>query len=119
MSQHAVSTDASKRFDGLQGKTKRIGNLDFDAASHCLYPLAVHVVFCTKSRRKILADLGFLGETLCGVADSIGCAVIEFGGEADHIHFLLRYPPTANLSRVIGNLKSRSASAMLDKFGSF
>ncbi|PYU19100.1 MAG: hypothetical protein DMG32_25075 [Acidobacteria bacterium] len=37
----------------------------------------------------------------------------------DHIHFLLRYRPTTCLSAVIGTLKSRSASALLDRFGSF
>src|SRR5690242_15948807 len=119
MLQHTVNAEPCQRFNGLQGQTKRIGNLDFDTASHCVYHLAVHIVFCTKFRRKILTDLEFLRATLCSVADSIGCAVIEFGGEADHVHFLLRYPPTANLSAVIGTLKSRSASALLNRFGSF
>ena len=35
---------------------QRIGNLDFDCASHCVYHLAVHVVFCTKFRRHILIE---------------------------------------------------------------
>lgn len=118
MNQHAVNANTCERFDGLQGQCKHIGDLDFDTASHRVYHLAVHVVFCTKLRRKVLSDLGFLRTTLCEIADSIGCAVIEFGGDDDHIHFLLRYPPTANLSAVVGTLKSRSASVMLDKFGS-
>lgn len=29
---------------------KRIGNLDFDVASHCVYHLRTHVVLCTKFR---------------------------------------------------------------------
>jgi putative transposase len=45
--------------------------------------------------------------------------IIDFGGEEDHVHFLLRYPPTADLSSLIGTLKSKSAKALLDKFGSF
>jgi putative transposase len=119
MSQHAVNTNTCERFDGLQNKTKRIGNLDFDTASHCIYHLAVHLVFCAKFRRKILSDLGFLRSTLSDVARGLDCVVIEFGGESDHIHFLLRYPPTANLSAVVGTLKAKSASIMLDKLGSF
>jgi putative transposase len=46
------------------------------------------------------------------------CEVTETGGEADHIHFLLRYPPTANLSDLVGALKSKSSSRLLDQFGS-
>ncbi|PYU20499.1 MAG: IS200/IS605 family transposase [Acidobacteria bacterium] len=45
--------------------------------------------------------------------------MMEFAGEYDHIHFLLRYRPTTCLSAAIGTLKSRSASALLDRFGSF
>jgi putative transposase len=44
--------------------------------------------------------------------------VLEFNGEEDHIHMLLRYPPTVVLSSLVGALKSKSASAVLDRFGS-
>jgi putative transposase len=42
---------------------------------------------------------------------------MEWNGEEDHIHVLLRYPPTLALSDLIGALKSKSASAMLDRVG--
>ncbi|PYU19099.1 MAG: hypothetical protein DMG32_25070 [Acidobacteria bacterium] len=46
--------------------------------------MAVHVVFCTKFRRRILsADcLTFLRTSLGEIAADIGCAMIEFGGES-------------------------------------
>jgi putative transposase len=44
--------------------------------------------------------------------------VLEFNGEEDHIHMLLRYAPTLALSVIVGALKSKSASAVLDQFGS-
>lgn len=50
MSEHSIYAQSSKRLDGFQNKRKRIGNLDFDTASHCVYHLMVHVVFCTKFR---------------------------------------------------------------------
>jgi putative transposase len=34
------------------------------------------------------------------------------------VHFLLRYAPTTVLSDLVGALKSKSAAATLDKFGS-
>ena len=47
------------------------------------------------------------------------CEITEINGLEDHIHFLLRYPPTLCLSDAVGKLKSKSAGALLDKFGSF
>ena len=98
---------------------KRIGNLEFDRASHCVYHLTVHLVFCTKFRRHTLTAerLDFVNRSIRRIAEEFNCKVIEFGGESDHIHFLLRYPPTAKLSEVVGALKSKSASAVLNQFG--
>lgn len=53
------------------------------------------------------------------IAALVKCRITEINGEEDHLHFLLHYPPTANLSDVVGALKSKSAKAMLDRFGSF
>ena len=44
--------------------------------------------------------------------------IMEWNGESDHIHMMLRYPPTVVLSNLVGALKSKSASAVLDRFGS-
>lgn len=101
--------------------SKRIGKLEFDCGSHCIYHLAVHVVFCIKFRKHILTleKRDFLYLTLQELAKSVNCEILEISGEEDHIHFLLKYPPTATLSEVVGKLKSKSSKALLDKFGSF
>ena len=52
------------------------------------------------------------------IALTYNSEIAEFNGEEDHIHLLLKYPPTAVLSSVVGALKSKSASAVLDRFGS-
>jgi putative transposase len=52
------------------------------------------------------------------VAANYKAEIGEFNGEEDHIHMLVRYPPTVVLSDLIGALKSKSASAVLDRFGS-
>jgi putative transposase len=36
-------------------------------------------------------------------------ALLEFNGEVDHVHLLVRLPPDVAPSRVIGSLKSRSS----------
>ncbi len=50
------------------------------------------------------------------LANTQGCEITEWNGESDHIHMLVRYPPTIALSNMIGALKSKSASAFLDEF---
>ena len=98
---------------------KRIGNLDFDTASHCVYHLTTHVVFCTKFRNPTLTAerRDFLREILKQLASERNCEITEINGQIDHIHFLLRYPPTIILSDMIGALKSKSAAKVLDEFG--
>jgi putative transposase len=121
MSEHLSNSNSATVSQVIEKSRKRIGNLDFDRASHCVYHLAVHVVFCVKFRRHILTAerRDFTNTTLRQIAESVKCEIIEFGAEEDHIHFLLRYPPTVELSKIVGTLKSKSAKALLDKFGSF
>ena len=101
--------------------SKLIGNAEFNTASHCVYRLTYHVVWCVKFRRHILTAerREFLFETLRQTAAYVNCQIIEVNGEENHIHFLLDAPPTIVLSEAVGKLKSKTASAMLDKFGSF
>jgi len=116
-----MNTDVRFIQKRIQMGTKRIGNLDFNTASHCVYHLTVHVVLCTKFRRKILTptiskSLYFvLGE----LAKELHCSITEINGEADHIHFLLSYPPTVQLSTIVSILKSKSAQVILNIYGSF
>jgi putative transposase len=101
--------------------TKIIGNQKFNTASHCVYRLSYHVIFCPKFRRHILTSekRDFLFETLKVLALESKCEISDINGEENHIHFILETPPTICLSFLIGKLKSKSASALLDKFGSF
>jgi putative transposase len=103
----------------MRAMRKRIGTLDFDTASHCVYHLTVHVVFCTKFRKHILTAerRDFLFDIMRQLAAERNCEITEINGETDHIHFLMRYPPTIVLSDMVGALKSKSSASVLDKFG--
>jgi hypothetical protein len=80
MSQHPFCTETRQRFESFQRQHKRIGNLDFDTASHCVYHLAAHVIFCTKFRRRALTPerLDFLDGILRDIALRPPCSVVEF-----------------------------------------
>jgi putative transposase len=75
---------------------------------HCVYNLNFHLVLVTKYRRKcftkeILEKLRIYTIELLSKWD---CQLLEFGGEADHIHLLISTHPALNLSIMIGNLKT-------------
>ena len=51
IAEHAGDRGGDNRQEGVEAMRKRIGNLEFDRASHCVYHLPCHVVFCTNFRR--------------------------------------------------------------------
>jgi REP element-mobilizing transposase RayT len=61
----------------------------------------------------------FLFASLRESAEFVNCQIVEVNGEENHIHFLLDTPPTVVLSELIGKLKSKTAAALLDRFGPF
>lgn len=50
------------------------------------------------------------------VAQSWRCTLIEFNGEADHVHLLVDAQPSMDLARFIGNLKTVSSRYIRQEF---
>lgn len=44
------------------------------------------------------------------------CELVEFNGEANHVHLLIRAHPALNLARMVGNLKTVSARRLRAEF---
>jgi len=44
------------------------------------------------------------------------CEVVEFGGEADHVHVLFTAHPALELSKVVNNLKTASSRRLRNTF---
>ncbi|MCY0900180.1 MAG: IS200/IS605 family transposase [Firmicutes bacterium] len=88
------------------------------SASHAVYSLRLHIVFVTKYRRKTLTPelLVALREAFAEILAAWRCRLIEFGGEADHVHLLVSIHPALNISTLINNLKSASARRMRNQF---
>lgn len=88
------------------------------SASYAVYALRLHIVFVTKYRRKTLTPelLAALREAFAEILAAWRCTLIEFGGEADHVHLLVGIHPALNLSTLINNLKSASARRMRNRF---
>jgi len=66
-----------------------------------VYRLTAHIVFVTKYRRPVInkAVMVRLKEIFAATLDKWKCQLIEFDGEADHVHLLVDYPPQVQLSK--------------------
>ena len=78
---------------------------------HSVSDLKAHLVFVPKYRRNIFTaeSLDLIRSAFDGVADKMGFHVLEFGGEADHVHVLLEYPPKLSISQLANHLKGVSS----------
>jgi putative transposase len=76
--------------------------------------LHAHLVFVTKYRRPVFTDamLTFTENTMRGVCADLDAELVEFNGEADHVHLLVDYPPTLPISVLVQRLKGRTAYAV-------
>ncbi len=48
-------------------------------------------------------------EIMGSVCVNFGAELREFGGEEDHVHLLIHYPPTVTLATLVNSLKGVSA----------
>lgn len=83
-----------------------------------VYTLTVHIVFVTKYRCKVIspAILNRCGEIFQGTCDKWACQLVEFNGEADHVHLLVNFAPQVQLSKLIANLKTVSSRLLRKEF---
>lgn len=80
--------------------------------------LHAHLVFVTKYRRRVFTDamLTFTENTMRGVRADLEVDLVEFNGEADHVHLLVVYPPTLAISDLAQRLKGRTAYVIRREF---
>lgn len=88
------------------------------SASHAVYNLKLHIVFVTKYRRKTLTPelLDYLKSAFEEILSAWRCRLVEFGGEADHVHLLVDIHPALDISVLINNLKTASARRARNRF---
>ena len=77
----------------------------------CVLALHVHLVFVTKYRRDVFKaeHLDLLADVFAAVCTDFGAALTECNGEDDHVHLLIEYPPTVQLSKLVNSLKGVSS----------
>lgn len=78
---------------------------------YCIFKNYLHLVFVTKYRRGVftqdmLADMKDIFHETC---EQMDCELLEFGGEDDHVHLMLTFPPKLAISNLVGKLKGKSS----------
>ena len=86
-----------------------------------VYSLTAHLVLVTKYRRKVInqalhARLADIFQETCS---KWGASLVEFNGEVDHVHLLIRYHPQIQLSKFIANLKTVSSRLIRKEFDDY
>ncbi|NHB97831.1 IS200/IS605 family transposase [Photorhabdus stackebrandtii] len=79
---------------------------------HAAFLLHVHLVFVTKYRRKILGERHYAGEICC----DFDAELKESHGDLDHVHMLIEYPPTVQLSVLVNSLKAVTSRRLRNEF---
>ncbi len=91
---------------------------DIRRGRSCVFALHAHLVFVTKYRRRVFTDehLTAMQPVLSAVCADFGAVLVEFNGEDDHVHLLIEYPPTVQLSRLVNSLKGVSSRRLRQRF---
>ena len=94
---------------------------DIRTGRHCVFAIHAHLVFVTKYRRGVFRQehMAALERILRSVCEDFGGELVEFNGEADHVHLLVHYPPKVALSTLVNSLKGVSSRMMRKEFGDF
>ncbi|MBE9007771.1 IS200/IS605 family transposase [Fortiea sp. LEGE XX443] len=92
----------------------------YDKGFRSVYSLTAHIVFVTKYRKKVINEpmLSRLADIFKDTCTKWECTLVEFNGEVDHVHLLIRYHPQIELSKFIANLKTVSSRLIRQEFES-
>lgn len=85
---------------------------------HCTFSLSYHLVLVTKYRRKVITPemMERMKEIFTNTLSKWECQLLEFNGEADHVHLLLTTNPKPALSALVNNLKTVSSRLIRKEF---
>ena len=78
---------------------------------HSISDLKVHLVCVTKDRKRVFTAEGLelIKNSFETVAKKMNFKILEFNGEADHVHTAIEYPPKLSISQIVNHLKGVSS----------
>ncbi|WLT37280.1 IS200/IS605 family transposase [Synechocystis sp. B12] len=93
--------------------------MELKRASHCVYQIRYHMVFCVKYRRGLLGleeRSNYLRQIFHEIGQRYWFDMEEMGTDGDHVHLFVGAAPKYSPSRVMQILKSISAREMFKRF---
>ena len=99
-------------------KLVKVANQELNSLFHCVYELKYHLVLVTKYRRRVInkAILKNLHEHFSRLLTKWECELLEFNGEADHVHLLIALNPKVQPSKLVNNLKTVTSRLIRKEF---
>ena len=93
---------------------------DYRSARHSVFLLHAHLVFTPKYRKPIFCGdhLKVMEHIFQRVCESFDVELVEFNGEVDHVHLLINFPPSVEISKLVNELKSVSSRMLRKQFPS-
>ncbi len=88
-------------------------------ASHSVYKIRYHLVFCVKYRKQLLFEPGrieLLREVCDGISKRYGFEFDKVGTDGDHVHLLVGAPPRISPARLMQIVKSITARQLFKRF---
>ena len=95
-----------------------VRSMGWRSSSHARYDCKYHLVWCPKRRKRIgEAEVReWIAETMRRAAEEYDIEIEELAVDEDHLHALVSFPPRYSVARVVGILKSLSASRTFRRF---
>ena len=87
-------------------------------ASHCVYNMGFHIIWCPKYRRKVLVD-GIderLKELLLEKAEDLEIQIDQMEVMPDHVHLFIKSKPTLAIHHIINQLKGFTSVTLRKEF---
>ena len=93
---------------------------EYRHGSHSLFRLHIHLVWCTKYRKKILVgDIGLRFRDLARqICSDLGVEIIQGVVSRDHVHILISKPPQISESKVVQKIKGKTSYKLQREFPS-
>ena len=91
---------------------------DIRTGRHCAFLMHVHLVFVTKYRHPVFTErhLARMEEAMRAVCADFEAELVEFNGEANHVHLLVNFPPKVAISKLVNSLKGVSSRRLRQEF---
>ena len=85
---------------------------------HSVYNLNYHLVIVTKFRKRCISPkiMDRLRDICRDLLIKWECELLEFNGESDHIHLLIKTTPKVNLATLVNNIKTVSSRLIRKEF---